>query len=260
MRAAGQLIVAISLALALVAASGAYLVDLERHAPSLAEIRVDRDGEELGPLRLAETIKVAGEGRKQRTVAEAGDALTAATLERLAEEGVRRARVRDFAWSRWEQRWLFLLGLVGLGAGAFLTRRAAALALTAAPAAGTIVRSPDEELAAIRAIVDGLVAEWPSDPVAERYGARVLARLDVAIGDHGPALVAQRERLVARLGLGGYAGLMDRFAAAERQIHRAWSSAADGILEETRVCLGRARVILAEASEALGAPEGAERP
>lgn len=56
--------------------------------------------------------------------------------------------------------------------------------------------------------------------------------------------VASRERLVAQLGLGGYAALMDQFSAAERQINRAWSAAADGVQEEAISCLALAEELV----------------
>ncbi|MEX2401503.1 MAG: hypothetical protein WD423_12090 [Rhodothermales bacterium] len=56
-----------------------------------------------------------------------------------------------------------------------------------------------------------------------------------------------RSRLIARLAVARYARLMDRFAACERQIKRAWSAAADDNLEEARTSLKRAQPPVAAA-------------
>lgn len=241
MKLLANLLIAISLAVALVSASTAYLAEL------------DRPDEALAGLTLIEKVqRVEADGVSRSDVARKGAELDARVLEALREAGVQRVRVEEFELGRWRQSWVFLLALLGLGVGAVLVRRANAAALLAvADEHGPATRvAPEAELAAIVGIVDELLGEWRPDPGPD--SARVLARLSVAIDDHGPAFVGARELLIARMGLGAYAGLMDRFAAAERQIHRAWSAAADDVLEETHVCLQRARVVLEEARAALG--------
>jgi hypothetical protein len=61
--------------------------------------------------------------------------------------------------------------------------------------------------------------------------------------------LAARAELTSRLGLGGYARLMDAFAAAERAINRAWSAAADEVEAEAITSLDLASELLAEARE-----------
>ena len=51
--------------------------------------------------------------------------------------------------------------------------------------------------------------------------------------------------------MGGYAELMDRFAGAERQINRAWSAAADGVLPESHRCLANVPEMMREAESKL---------
>ncbi len=232
MRLLANLLIALSLAAALVAASSAYLVDLARP-----------DAELVG-LTLNETVqRIEADGIQRADVAKKGMALDAAILDALRAAEAGRVRVEEFALARWEQRWIFLLALVGLGAGAFGVRRANAAVLAEADRAGGAQRvSPAGDLAAIAGIVEESLRTWDGGAPAQA----VLERLSVAIDEHGPAFVGARDVLVARMGLGAYASLMDRFAAAERQIHRAWSAAADGVLEETYECLGRARVMLEE--------------
>ena len=59
--------------------------------------------------------------------------------------------------------------------------------------------------------------------------------------------VEARSPLIAQLGLAGFAEVMDRWAAAERQINRAWSAAADGVYEEVVDCLTLSQTHLEEA-------------
>ena len=47
--------------------------------------------------------------------------------------------------------------------------------------------------------------------------------------------------------------IMDRFAAAERQINRAWSAAADGVYAEAETCLTTAVDRLDETAKTLSA-------
>ena len=68
-----------------------------------------------------------------------------------------------------------------------------------------------------------------------------------------PAFAAGRAELINRMGLAAYAQLMDRFAATERQINRAWSAAADGVEAEVNDCLATAAILLEETIERLGA-------
>lgn len=250
MKLVATLLIALSLALGLVAASSAYLVSLERS-----------DADLLG-LTVNELVQVReGEGLGRRAAAVKGDRLESARLAELRAGGVERVRVEEFAFGRWEERWLFLVALLGLSMGAFLARRAASAAVAAeALESEGKGDSPAARLAAIEGLVEELLAGWESRVVRGRESSFVLERLALAIEEHGPAFVGARDRLVARMGLGGYAELMDRFAGAERQLHRAWSSAADGYLEETHACLGRARIVLEEARAALGAAGARDAP
>ena len=61
--------------------------------------------------------------------------------------------------------------------------------------------------------------------------------------------------LIQQCGIGHAAEVMDRFAAAERQINRAWSAASDGVLEEAEACLAEATMYLDETTARLKAVE-----
>jgi hypothetical protein len=108
----------------------------------------------------------------------------------------------------------------------------------------TLLRSAREELAVLREDVRTMSSDHERlKGILHRIGRLQLDRLD--------AFVAARPALIARLGMGGYAQLMDRFAAAERQINRAWSAAADGVLEESLICIDDALPLLDEAIQRL---------
>jgi hypothetical protein len=87
----------------------------------------------------------------------------------------------------------------------------------------------------------------------ERFGL-ILTRVGELQKTHMIAFVEARPVLIARLGLGGYAELMDRYAAAERQLNRAWSAAADGVYEEAVQALEVAGVLLDESLARLARP------
>lgn len=165
----------------------------------------------------------------------------------LRAAGVRRVQVKEFALARWSGAWLFLAGCAGLGAGAALLRAGSRREFAASPAgAGRPGDSPESILAAMRSAVDGLRGEWTR--LADRP-ARLRRTLDVLTGVQErlvPDFAALRPVLTSRLRQAGYARLMDCFAAAERQMNRAWSAAADGIEDEVAACLEQAAMLLAE--------------
>jgi hypothetical protein len=72
----------------------------------------------------------------------------------------------------------------------------------------------------------------------------VLDRLGAVQREDVPAVIAARRELTERLGLAGYAQFMDVFAAGERAVNRAWSSAADGHEAEAKQSLARAAELL----------------
>ena len=241
MKPLATLLLALALALGLVAASSAYLVALERADAELSGLTVNED------VQVRE-----GEGDGRRRIVAKGESLDAERIAALRAGGAKRVRVEEFGFGRWEERWLFLVALLGLACGAFLARHAAAASTAGKSEHDRSADSPAALLEKIQGIVDELLASWEARVVYAGDSEYVLEGLAIAIEDHGPAFVAARDQLVARMGLGGYAALMDRFAGAERQLHRGWSAAADGCLEETRACLERARVALGEARAALG--------
>lgn len=165
-------------------------------------------------------------------------------------------KVKEFSLTRWPHAWLFGLSALGLFAGAMLVRTATKkqlAAVTTSPGAqgAEKVGDPAHALTQTRAICERLLRELPSMPSDKDRLDAIVDRLGEAQKTHLAAFVDARPRLIAKLGLAGYAELMDRFAAAERQLNRAWSAAADGYLAEATRCLSNVPGMLAEAEKKL---------
>lgn len=80
----------------------------------------------------------------------------------------------------------------------------------------------------------------------------ILDRIGGLEWTHTRAIIDARQTLIGRLKLGGYAEFMGRFSALERQLNRAWSAAADGVLHESTVSLEAARELLPQVEAVLG--------
>jgi hypothetical protein len=233
MKLLGNLLLAVSLAGGALAAATAYLVPL------------DLPESEIEGLTLA-----ADAGRGDAGLLKKGQVLTPAAIAALRSDGMPYVLVREFSFARWPGKWGFLAAALGLLASAGLLRSASRRGVATAVASGA-AELPEKALLAMRATVGGLVRDVPVLPAdAERLGV-IRDRIGELQRTHMPAFVEARPLLVARLGLGSYAELMDRYAAAERQLNRAWSAAADGALEESMTCLDLAAVLLDDAAARL---------
>lgn len=231
MRLVVFLLVAGSLVLGLMAAASAYLAPL-----SLAD-------DDLIGLTAADTIL---DPSTRQPILKKGAAVDGVNLVALRGAGVGRLRVEEFDFGRWRERWLFVLASGGLLCGSLMARRGAK---RRAGAEAALV-SPEAALSSIESAVGSILADWPTGSDS-RVSTSLLQALGPVVEESIPVFVAGRPAIVGRLGLAGYAGVMDRFAAAERQIHRAWSAAADGVPLESRDCLARARFLLEETRSAL---------
>jgi hypothetical protein len=161
-------------------------------------------------------------------------------------------KVKEFSVGRWPFAWLFGLSALGLFTGAMLVRTATKkeLAASALPTDAKGVKKegdPAHALEQTRAECEQLLRDLPAMGSEKAQLDAIVERLGDAQKTHLADFVDARPRLIAKLGMSGYAELMDRFAAAERQINRAWSAAADGYLAESMRCLHNAPSMLAEA-------------
>lgn len=241
MRLLGYLIITVSLVVGVVGAVTAYLPRL-----SMADDRL------IGLTLAADAGRIEDAAGKAEPIARSGATVDAAMLASLRSAGVGRIKVKEFALGRWSEWWMFLLGCAGLIGGAMLVRgkRAGPSAgpATAAAPGSTGAAQTVEQIRQRVASLRQALASLPEDAAA----ARVLEDLGAVQRDLVPAFIAARPEIVARRGLAGFAQVMDAFAAAERQINRAWSAAADDVMEESIVCIGRAAELLEETQRRLG--------
>lgn len=202
-----------------------------------------------GEPRYAVLAADAGGDPGGEPVALTGTPLTPDVVERLQAAGVERVKVKEFVLGRWTGFPLFVAACVGLIAGAILTRLSTARAVRLAEQgrAEADVLTPAAAIAELRTVTRSLLddAALPGDE--EQACGLVTRRLGEALRDFVPAITEARDRLVARMGLGGYAVFMDAFGAAERSLNRAWSAAADNHLAEAIESLDRAGERLAVA-------------
>lgn len=253
MRFLAFILIWVSLGVGAVAATTAYSWSF----PQAGEadhflLGTDEDGQKAYAV-LAST---AGESATGAPVVEPDTALTPEIVTKLQAESVKpvnRVRVKSFKLSRWTHLPYFAIACVGLLAGAMLTRLNATRAakLADAEAEQDDALSPENAITQLRAVVAALLDEAPQQPSERQACALITHRLGDAIADYVPPITEQRDRLVARMGLSGYAGLMDVFSAAERAMNRAWSASADQAYDEAMESLERAAERLPVAEDKL---------
>ncbi|MFK7958905.1 MAG: hypothetical protein AB8G96_00130 [Phycisphaerales bacterium] len=237
-----------SLVLGTVSVSTAYLPPVEA-VRAAADAAGSVGGE---PLSL-----VAPAGRladSDDPVLASGTVLTVDELDKLetSVEPVERLRVKQFSFRRWPELVWFLLAAVGLVGGAMLMRmetRRASRGDAAADAAGRTL-TPDAALAAADEVLSDLLrSRGQSNEDARKH--QILDQLDIVRQQHFEPFVGARPQLVDRLGMSGFAQVMDAFAGADRMLNRAWSAAADGYAAESEECLDHGLARLRTARERL---------
>jgi hypothetical protein len=242
MKLAAFLLIAVSMCVGVIGALTAYLAPL-----SLP------DSELVGLTLNAPAGNSSQDLRAPSPVAAKGTELTAELLGTLRDAGVERVKVKEFALERWPEWWVFVLGCFGLGVGAFMVRMAnasiASARMASAATSGEARLSPEQTLDASRSEVDALRVRLRGMGSESDRLAAMLEELSRMQQTHIASFLAARAELTSRLGLGGYARLMDAFAAAERAINRAWSAAADEVEAEAITSLDLASELLAEARE-----------
>jgi len=232
MKLIASIILTIALSLGTLAAATAYTVSLETPDEQL----------------VGKTLKFgAGATADDDPIINPGTILTEGDLVTLLEAGVKHVHVKEFKFGLWRHSWVFGLSMVGLVGGAMMLRVDAKKRLIAADndPHGTSL-SPNAAISQARAAIDELRADLPAMPTDHDRLEAILARLDDVQRVQIAAFIGAREKLVGRFGLAGYARVMDRFAASERQVNRAWSAAADHELYESMVCLDRASELFAD--------------
>jgi hypothetical protein len=234
MKLVSLLLLIVSLSLGTLAASMAYLVSLDLPDAELTTLTLN------GPAGTA----TDSSAEEKKPLATRGTKLSKHLLAELRSQEVPYVRVKEFAWARWQGRWWFVAAVVGLLGNAVLVylsnqrERASTLGEEQGNAASALL-----SLKQLLADLDREASTISDDGLVLRT---MLARLGLAQATHLGAFVDARPVLIRQLGLRGFAEVMDRFAATERQINRAWSAAADGVLDEARACLEQARLLLDE--------------
>jgi hypothetical protein len=195
------------------------------------------------------------EGEPHTPLVARGEVLTAENLAAIRASGEARIVVKEFALARWDMAWVAGVAIGTLGVGAFLVKsqvrreiRAAARASASDTSRGP---TPEAALETIRVTLDRLRTELVGVSDDEAKNARILEVIGGLNAVEVAAIVDQRNTILGRLGMGGLANFMDRFASAERAMNRAWSAAADGITEEAELCLARAIETVPEAQARL---------
>lgn len=235
MKLLAGLLISLSLTLGVIASTNAY-------HPRLSRIDATMELTLAGPVgRSAEDptrpLFTKGPATEPRRLSQEMITALAAQME---PDGVtptvRRVPVAEFRFDLWDGRWYFLLSVIGLCSGAFLVRigtRARLRALADRSSGAARDRMPPEmAMRGAAEELDRLVALLPGLRSDEERLETILHRADGITRREIDAFIEGREELVGRLGLAGYARLMDAFAAGERMLNRAWSAAADHALDE----------------------------
>ena len=143
---------------------------------------------------------------------------------------------------------VFVCGGVAIGATGIVMLRAKVTTSGEGKAqAQTEVARLSEILEKIGADLARLKRERNSIAVAD-----VRHSIDERLAPHLRDFAESREALSSVHGLEAFVEVMSRFAAAERNINRAWSASADGYVDEVWACVERAEGLLKEAADVLG--------
>lgn len=242
MKLASLLLLTFGLILGVVGAATAYNIPL-----SLDDARLQ------GVTIIAPAGRISEEGKPARPVLAPGPNGTPLTPELLAQlraADVARVRVKEFSFARWSGRWFFAGGCLLLLGGAFLVRRSAKSEARQQAASGQR-QDPATLLVQITGEVDAIRAALAREASWESRRALILTRVEALQRGPAAAFAESRDALIAQGGFGRYASVIERFAAAERQIARAWSAAADGYESESLECLESAAARLAETAARL---------
>ncbi|TVQ58932.1 MAG: hypothetical protein EA379_12335 [Phycisphaerales bacterium] len=237
------LLIAVCLTLGVIAATTAYVPRLSLPDEQLLGLTIN----------AAAGMEDRDDGRRVAIITDETK-ITPEVLATLREAGVQRVRVKEFSFARWSHWWLMLIAVGGLTVGAVVVRTSTRREIETAMAEDGEKDSlnPVAMMEMIRETIHSLDASLPTMADDESRNAAIVEQFGEVQATMVPAFVEARPRLIAKLGLGGFAELMDRFAAMERQVNRAWSAAADGVTEEALICVRAAAPLADEAAAKLG--------
>ncbi len=243
MKFIASILIWVSLGIGAVATVTAYMPPVT--LPAEAFTTTDEAGATVPLLSAVAVGPLVAQDGAEAPAFPAGTPLTAETLGAMRDAGVTRVKVKSFGWERWTHKWWFIGASVGLVLGGVLTRMASKAAVMQPHESAE--ESPEFALKASRDEVVGLMNDLPTMADDDARLRAIVKRLGELQQTHLAAYPAGRERIIARHGLGGYAQRMDAFAAADRNVNRAWSAAADGHLSESMDSLDDAATVLEDA-------------
>lgn len=252
MKLAGPLMVALGLVLGVLSGATAYLVPVDRIDPARDRVVLHAPaGNAANPGEPPRPVLSPGPPDAPLVIAESH-------LETLRAAGVRRIHVKQFTPHLWREWWVFAIAVALLVGGAIVIRCVRNLEMKLA--AKRESENPDSPPAdallkgALDAARDLLTraSEHPDGPTRVRL---IREGIDDLHDRFFEPLEFGRAIMIQQLGMGGYARVMDRFAAAERQFNRAWSASADHVEAEAFECLGNGIDLLAEADQRLAAEQ-----
>ena len=139
-------------------------------------------------------------------------------------------RVKSFGFGRWSYSWVAGVAIVGLLLGGFIARASKRVPDEAESGVGDA--APEQMLQNAEAELRTLQRDLARMSSEHDQLHTIITRLDSIQQNLLVPFVEARSIAIARLGMSGYAQLMDHFAAAERLLNRSWSAAADHVADE----------------------------
>jgi hypothetical protein len=252
MKVAASLIVMVSLVMGIIAATTAYLPSLDVIEQSSDTLTLNAPAgltkDDIGAL--APLFDPAAAKRDGAVITLTPDVIAAIRASQPEETKIR-VRVKEFAMSRWDHKWIFFASVVGLLVGAFMLRAVAAKEIAESKKAmaegGSAKMSPSAALRGALEEAKRLQADRAATTSADQRVHHLLEGIDRIRNAYFVPFVQARPVLIGTYGMAGFAQVMDKFAAAERQFNRSWSAAADHVLAEAEPCLDEAidRLVLA---------------
>ncbi|MFG0257756.1 MAG: hypothetical protein ACF8GE_07645 [Phycisphaerales bacterium JB043] len=177
------------------------------------------------------------------------------TLAPIQGTDVQYVHVKEFGFLRWPYWWAFLGSCLAIFLGAMMVRSATKSEIQAAVNAEHEAHAqelgptltPSQLLTSAKQSIENLAQETAVAQSEQGMCQIILNNLSDVQSSCMDPFVTQRERLIGQYSMSGFASIMDSFAAAERQINRAWAAAADGYLEQSMECIERSKPLLDEA-------------
>jgi hypothetical protein len=242
-RIVGNLIIAISLVLGTIAATTAYV---PRLTDTDSDLQIGAGFAHLnapaGAAKNAFTEFELDDNGNRIPLIETGTELTPFVQSKLRQNGVTRVRIKEFNFQRWELSWLLALAAFGLILGARIVTREAAneIAKHGATTQPGQVDSPEVVVQTILGIARSLHEDLPKLSSDSDKANAILTRIDRVQKHLSMQVVDGRNILISQLGLAGFAEFMGGYSRMERALNRAWSAAADGVLDEAFDCIAAA--------------------